>query len=375
MGSDGRLVHLSYTCPGLHEPGARQDIARCTFRQLMAEPGRLVVPLFQRRYCWQLPTVWRWFEDVVRGKRDHLGVHNSGNLIVRRLDGPGGGSLVIIDGQQRLTSMMLLLASLRDSLAGVEGGGPCVRAIQAVLWRGEASGHQGGLEEGQDLPASRLLPSFSDRRSFFLQLLGRPEPRPEGEEGLTFQAGAKAAFDRRVREETMGLGPRDRLRWTEATLAAALDRMGATRCEILTDVNMAQVFLWLQEKSLFGEGALLENKTPGVFFSGADMVRNLVLSPTMAMDMAEQEEFHLQHWLRPLERRLGDAESLELLLEQFVARHTTEHVSGCESSVEQMLRSNRVSSFSVQGKRHIRALRGAYYLSSLYGHQPRALRF
>ena len=27
-------------------------------------------------------TVWKWFEDVVRGKRDHFGIHNTGNLVV-----------------------------------------------------------------------------------------------------------------------------------------------------------------------------------------------------------------------------------------------------------------------------------------------------
>ena len=33
--------------------------------------------------------------------------------------------------------------------------------------------------------------------------------------------------------------------------------------EILNDVDLAQVFLWFQEKSLFGMGALLHNPNPG----------------------------------------------------------------------------------------------------------------
>ena len=27
-------------------------------------------------------TVWKWFEDTTRGKRDHFGIHNTGNLVV-----------------------------------------------------------------------------------------------------------------------------------------------------------------------------------------------------------------------------------------------------------------------------------------------------
>ena len=26
--------------------------------------------------------MWKWFEDVVRGNRDHFGIHNTGNLVI-----------------------------------------------------------------------------------------------------------------------------------------------------------------------------------------------------------------------------------------------------------------------------------------------------
>ena len=58
-----------------------------------------------------------------------------------------------------------------------------------------------------------------------------------------------------------------------------LDKMGVMYVEIVNEVNMAQVFLWLQEKSLFGEASLLFNPSPGVYFTATDMARNLLLSP------------------------------------------------------------------------------------------------
>ena len=72
----------------------------------------------------------------------------------------------------------------------------------------------------------------------------------------------------------------------------ALEKMGLTLVEILNEINMAQVFLWLQEKSLFGQGALLHNPTPGVDFSGADLIRNLILVSVMDQSLSYQAQFY-----------------------------------------------------------------------------------
>ena len=72
----------------------------------------------------------------------------------------------------------------------------------------------------------------------------------------------------------------------------ALEKMGLTLVEILNEINMAQVFLWLQEKSLFGQGALLHNPTPGVDFSGADLIRNLILVSVMDQSLGYQAQFY-----------------------------------------------------------------------------------
>ena len=67
------LQQMSWECPGLHGPGTRQDISRKTFAEVFKHP-KLIIPLFQRRYCWQ-PSQWeKWWDDVHHGKRDHLGM-------------------------------------------------------------------------------------------------------------------------------------------------------------------------------------------------------------------------------------------------------------------------------------------------------------
>ena len=43
---------MGYTCPGLHGPGCEQKIAPMNFEELLDETGRIIIPLFQRSYCW-----------------------------------------------------------------------------------------------------------------------------------------------------------------------------------------------------------------------------------------------------------------------------------------------------------------------------------
>ena len=61
-----------------------------------------------------------FMKDVVRGKRDHLGVHNTGNVVLQT--SKHGDGFIVIDGQQRITTAMLLLAALRQVLLLVTGG-------------------------------------------------------------------------------------------------------------------------------------------------------------------------------------------------------------------------------------------------------------
>ena len=64
------------------------------------------------------------------------------------------------------------------------------------------------------------------------------------------------------------------------------------------------MFLWLQEKTLFGMGALLFNPSPGMDFSAADIVRNLILTSVMDLPIEEQEEFYQRQWLEPIGNRI-----------------------------------------------------------------------
>jgi len=102
------LSHLNYVCPGLDN----LEITRKNFKDILQEEGKLIIPIIQRRYCWDDSLVSRWYEDTRRGNRDHLGIHNTGNFVVHWSEHDQG--FIIIDGQQRMTTTMILLAALRN---------------------------------------------------------------------------------------------------------------------------------------------------------------------------------------------------------------------------------------------------------------------
>jgi len=138
------LQQMSWECPGLHGPGTRQDISRQTFAQVLEKYPKLIIPLFQRRYCWKESQFEKWWNDVHHGKRDHLGHHSSGNVVVKPND--SNQELIIIDGQQRLTTTLILLITLRNRMRNPDEANRYIK---------------------NDRDEYRLIPSYLDRPAFY----------------------------------------------------------------------------------------------------------------------------------------------------------------------------------------------------------------
>lgn len=108
---------------------AKLDTDYGTFKDLISVARVYTVPLYQRRYSWkarqQVAELWA---DVVRlyGQRLNNGdveaTHFIGSLVVGETEGRalGPGACNVIDGQQRLTTLSLLVAALRDALVDDE---------------------------------------------------------------------------------------------------------------------------------------------------------------------------------------------------------------------------------------------------------------
>jgi hypothetical protein len=93
-------------------------------QQVFFNPQRLIVPLFQRPYVWSQEDQWEpLWNDITRlvetiGGRDGQATHFLGAVVLQELSTPLGGlpQFTVIDGQQRLTTLQVLLDALHAQL-------------------------------------------------------------------------------------------------------------------------------------------------------------------------------------------------------------------------------------------------------------------
>src|SRR2546422_1841767 len=100
-----------------------------TPQMVFMHPQRLIVPLFQRGYVWKKEIQWEpLWNDVVRVTERHLRSphlkhypHFLGAVVLQQVQKPTGfmQERTIIDGQQRLTTLLLLLDALHAELLSV----------------------------------------------------------------------------------------------------------------------------------------------------------------------------------------------------------------------------------------------------------------
>lgn len=105
-------------------------------------PQRFLVPLFQRPYVWNQENQWEpLWEDLTRAADRLLRSpqakhppHFLGAVVLQQSPNPVGQmqARTIIDGQQRLTTLQLLLDALHAELLGVQAATPAAR-IQPLI--------------------------------------------------------------------------------------------------------------------------------------------------------------------------------------------------------------------------------------------------
>ena len=88
--------------------------------EVIRKAPQFVIPIYQRTYSWTERECRKLWDDVVRvGQDERISVHFLGSVVYVE-DGVSNQTdrapLLIIDGQQRLTTVMLLFAALRSAL-------------------------------------------------------------------------------------------------------------------------------------------------------------------------------------------------------------------------------------------------------------------
>jgi hypothetical protein len=141
------------------------------------QPQRLVVPLFQRPYVWTKDVQWEpLWKDVVRVAERVLlkpaerhQPHFLGAVVLQQVQNPVGRmqQRMIIDGQQRLTTLQLLLDALHAELLNIGATSPALR-LEPLVSNAEAF-----CEAPED--HFKVWPTNRDRAAFN-EVMSAPPP-------------------------------------------------------------------------------------------------------------------------------------------------------------------------------------------------------
>jgi len=85
---------------------------------------QFVIPIYQRTYSWTAKECRQLWDDIIRtGSNEAISVHFIGSIVYVEAglsQVSHQAPLLVIDGQQRLTSVTLLLAALAKAIGDVE---------------------------------------------------------------------------------------------------------------------------------------------------------------------------------------------------------------------------------------------------------------
>jgi uncharacterized protein with ParB-like and HNH nuclease domain len=245
-----------------------------TLGQILYSPSQYVIPVFQRHYRWERPQwdkLWEGLEEIQEPTKQ--GNHFMGFLVfVPGLPEPGQNTTFhLIDGQQRLATLSLLLAAIRN-VAREEGLTDLADEIhQDYLIHPRKRGDE----------RYRLLPKERDHDSYVGVIEGKDDAAGRVAEALVYFEDRLAGMG--------GEGP-DRLRLVFNTVCQRMEFM----CATLETENAYNIF-----KSL--------NST-GVPLGPSDLIRNFVFMHVAPQD---HDAFDEELWAPLEERFLRDDHTLD----------------------------------------------------------------
>lgn len=148
------------------------QVQTATLKGLVQGEKQFQVPIWQRQYTWkgeQHKQLWRDLVEqyrLVQAGEINVSGHFLGSFVLSPKDPMAAGvsHFVVIDGQQRLTTLMLLLCALRDKLAATDE-----QAIERYDETYLINKFYGGDDR------VRLLPTDEDRKAFKRWVLREPD--------------------------------------------------------------------------------------------------------------------------------------------------------------------------------------------------------
>ncbi|OOQ08009.1 hypothetical protein B0X51_02245, partial [Helicobacter pylori] len=222
--------------------------------------NQFVIPIYQRLYSWKKEQCEQLWDDIIKtGGNDQIKGHFIGSILYVRDDDTHSSPLLIIDGQQRLTTITLLFIALRDHLNDEDEFLEKFsrEKIESYLINSDKDGDK----------KFRLILSESDKDTL-LSLIDENKRKPS-ELSLKIMENFKL-FEEWIRKNT------DKLE----TIFKGLEKL---------------MIVWIALKKEKDDPQLIfeSMNSKGIELTQTDLIRNYIVMET---EVEKQEDFYNQYW-------------------------------------------------------------------------------
>ncbi|WP_187931802.1 DUF262 and DUF1524 domain-containing protein [Helicobacter pylori] len=239
--------------------------------------NQFVIPIYQRLYSWKKEQCEQLWDDIIKiGGNDKMNGHFIGSILYVRNGITHSDPLLIIDGQQRLTTITLLFIALRDRSSDEAKR----KKMESYLINSDKDGDK----------KFRLILSESDRDTL-LSLIDKDRRKPS-EPSLKIVENFKL-FEKWINENT------DKLE----TIFKGLEKL---------------MIVWIALKKEKDDPQLIfeSMNSKGIELTQADLIRNYIIMET---EVEKQECFYKKYW-RAMEE---DFKQNGTLFNKFVRHYLT----------------------------------------------------
>lgn len=250
--------------------------------ELLGDARQYLVPLFQRPYSWERQewqTLWNDITDLCETENSRPHFFGAVVLIPARSVPEGVTKYSLIDGQQRLTTISLLFAALRQVAKQKREERLAEEVFKRFLINEFA--------EGNDY--FKLLPTQSDREHYKNIILGQISPDDDSRLAIAYRY-----FESQIRKSEYEL----------KKIKEAVER-ALSIVRVLLDEREDPYVVF---ESLNAKGRSL---------SQADLIRNYFL---MKIPTNQQEKIYDEFW-RPMEEMLGEKNLTEFIRHYLILRN------------------------------------------------------
>ncbi|GAA7502101.1 DUF262 and DUF1524 domain-containing protein [Helicobacter pylori] len=245
--------------------------------------NQFVIPIYQRVYSWKKEQCKQLWDDIIKiGGNDEMNRHFIGSILYVRDGITHSSPLLIIDGQQRLTTITLLLIALRNHLSDE------VKILEEFSREKIESYLINNNKDGDK--KFRLILSESDKDTL-LFLIDENKRKPS-EPSVKIVENFKL-FEKWISENT------DKLE----TICKGLEKL---------------MIVWIAlEKGKDDPQLIFESmNSKGIELTQTDLIRNYIVMET---EVEKQKDFYNQYW-RAMEK---DFTQNETLFNRFVRHYLT----------------------------------------------------